>query len=219
MHPQALLQSSLHGYRHLDLSLSLGDRSQIRAKSGLQIRFCLRTLRKFFVKGGEDWFVRRPRQMQKLKTAQSWQNKFSSWHQKRFQDLPEPAPASTSAKTSQEQKEADVSDAEALKQASVAEAASEPTDVTVGKMEIDEPAIPSVTGTSTPLFPAIPSVTGSSAPIPPAVGSVNSAASTAETRPEDPSIATTASTSPTAPVSAPADSSLETASRMTAAPQ
>lgn len=75
--------------RSVDESLALENRAGIRAHSGMGVHFCLRTLRKFFVKGGEDWFVRKPRQVSANATAKKRGSlTFREWHQTRFDSLP-----------------------------------------------------------------------------------------------------------------------------------
>lgn len=81
----------------MDQSLALENRSHINANSGLQIRFCLRTLHRFFVAGSEDWFVRKPRKPSSTSTTgkESGKKRFNRWHEKRFSEMPkdEPTPA------------------------------------------------------------------------------------------------------------------------------
>lgn len=121
--------------RSVDESLALENRAGIRAYSGMGIHFCLRTLRKFFVKGGEDWFVRKPRQANVSATTKNrGPSKFRAWHQSKFDSLPardptpQPSPPHhTDAQTVPEVKREASTDEQSRKQESTEEKASTST--------------------------------------------------------------------------------------------
>lgn len=53
----------------------------MRGRSGLRIQFCIRTLRMFLVRGGEDWLCRIDNAPAKDQSAE-WLKQFEAWRAK-----------------------------------------------------------------------------------------------------------------------------------------
>lgn len=52
--------------------------ANMRGRSGLRIQFCIRTLRMFLVRGGEDWIYRLDASSAKEQEA-TWNKRFDQW--------------------------------------------------------------------------------------------------------------------------------------------
>lgn len=78
--------------RCIDAGLGLEDHRKRQGHSGMQMKFCLRTLRKFFEPHTEDWFARPV--PKRNSPSKNWVRTFEDWHSKTFNDLPEPKAAS-----------------------------------------------------------------------------------------------------------------------------
>lgn len=136
--------------KHVKSSLDkLPDQS--KAASALQMRFCLRSLRMFFVKGGDDWFVKPvpPPSKQKAAPLKQWSEKFNAFLQKKEVELAAAAAAeaeeAAKAKAAAEEQAKAEAKPEESKPESNGEVKQEPE--TGSKMDVDEE--PSALATTT----------------------------------------------------------------------